>query len=187
MLHVHLHNLCMSLVASRKSDSSRGLGKIRWYKKGLHATFFYTFLLTTLRISIYRETWLCVRSLSRCTREFFVRIFLTFSNVFFEKRKHIHPRSNMHFRLLCIILYQKPCSLLEAEPNKKKRSLPQICYLIPRVILNKWFIKLSIVGNKVTNRLRNSLESSIIMCCMSLKRTMVFPSLLSWLMVLIYC
>jgi hypothetical protein len=75
MLHVHLHNLCMSLVASHKSDSSRGLGKIRWYKKGLHATFFYLFLLTTLRISIYRETWLCVRSLSRCTREIFVHFF----------------------------------------------------------------------------------------------------------------
>jgi hypothetical protein len=27
ILHVHLHNLCMSQVVSQKSDSSRGLGK----------------------------------------------------------------------------------------------------------------------------------------------------------------
>jgi hypothetical protein len=87
ILHVHLHNQCMSQVVSRKSDSSRGPGKKTKFdgKIRVCTRLFFVFLLTTLQIMIYHKTWSYVCSLSRCTREIFIRNFSHFQIYFLNK------------------------------------------------------------------------------------------------------
>jgi hypothetical protein len=88
MLYAHLHNLCMSQVVSRKSESSRGLGKKTKFGSKIRVCtrhFFYRFY------SQHYKYWFTVKlghAYVVCWDvhvKFLVRIFSYFQICFFNK------------------------------------------------------------------------------------------------------